>query len=149
MSFIPKEGRAHDLKSLRPLSVTALWWRIMAKHLYRSMAMHIDRHLSDAQWGGRHSRSCVAPALSVKHFFDRANAKEHPAYAVQLDLTKCFNGINIFDSIRITLGVLPRYAVYCIIIMGAHGLDASSRVVLGMAFGSHVEELPKETHLVH
>eukprot|EP00971_Amphidinium_carterae_P238482 4734230-Amphidinium_carterae.1 len=68
-SFLPKQ-QSHLISSQRPITVTALTWRIFARHVYNSIYPAVDPQLHPAQCGARERHSAVDAALAAKRYMD-------------------------------------------------------------------------------
>eukprot|EP00971_Amphidinium_carterae_P351913 6492335-Amphidinium_carterae.1 len=101
VSYIPKCKGQCGISQLRPITVTPQLWRVFARHLNNDIVAKLDSFLHRTQFGARPGRSSVTPALAVRAFADKQKHANQPGYLTQLDIQKCFNGLNVDDGIRI------------------------------------------------
>eukprot|EP00971_Amphidinium_carterae_P050640 996981-Amphidinium_carterae.1 len=99
-SFIPK-NESKQVHCMRPITVTALTWRLFAKHVYQSLGPDLDAHLHSAQCGARLGMGSVEAALAAKKFADLCVHRKCKGHMVQLDVTKCFNGLSTSDALYV------------------------------------------------
>eukprot|EP00971_Amphidinium_carterae_P145415 2881550-Amphidinium_carterae.1 len=97
-SYIPK-GKTTAVQSQRPITVTALTWRLFAKHIASCVGPGIEERLHPAQCGARKGHSSVTSSLMAKKFADMCARDKCAGYLVQLDLAKCFNCLATADGI--------------------------------------------------
>eukprot|EP00971_Amphidinium_carterae_P278034 5519246-Amphidinium_carterae.1 len=131
-SFLPKQ-QSHLISSQRPITVTALTWRIFARHVYNSIYPAVDPQLHPAQCGARERHSAVDAALAAKRYMDVCQHEGSPCFVVQLDITKCFNSMSAHDSLH----VLERFGCpkHLVALLGRHYSLCSTRNKLSPVWG--------------
>eukprot|EP00971_Amphidinium_carterae_P332426 6466583-Amphidinium_carterae.1 len=97
-SFL-KKGATTRVDTLRPITVTALTWRLFAKHVYNVVSPKVEENLHPAQCGARPGYSSVTAALGAKRFADRCSHDKCAGFALQIDLIKCFNNLSATDGV--------------------------------------------------
>eukprot|EP00971_Amphidinium_carterae_P342830 6482263-Amphidinium_carterae.2 len=70
VSFLPKTQGTHKVHQQRPITVTPLMWRILARLINNTLVANLDKHLLSCQHGARPAHSCTKPALKIRGFGD-------------------------------------------------------------------------------
>eukprot|EP00971_Amphidinium_carterae_P114531 2269283-Amphidinium_carterae.1 len=133
-SFL-KKGATSRVDSLRPITVTALTWRLFSKHIYNTVGPAVDSCLHPAQCGARPGHSSVTAALSAKRFSDLCSHDKCAGFALQLDLVKCFNSLSASDGVYL-LGRMGCPSSVCQLLQLHYGAMATRNKLSSVWAGS-------------
>eukprot|EP00971_Amphidinium_carterae_P353015 6492797-Amphidinium_carterae.1 len=101
VSFIPKTEGTIKVHQQRPITVTPLLWRVLARLINGALVDHLDQHLLKCQHGARPAHSCTEPALRIRAFGDLQRHYDKCGHLLQLDVAKCFNNLGTWDGLTI------------------------------------------------
>eukprot|EP00971_Amphidinium_carterae_P272605 5410614-Amphidinium_carterae.2 len=62
VSFLPKSPGTNKVHQQRPITVTPLMWRILARLINNTLVANLDKFLLSCQHGARPAHSCTEPA---------------------------------------------------------------------------------------
>eukprot|EP00971_Amphidinium_carterae_P088854 1758399-Amphidinium_carterae.1 len=101
VSFIPKIRNTNKVHQQRPITVTPLLWRILARLINTALVENLDKFLLTCQHGARPAHSCTEPALRIRSFGDRLRVQGKDGHLLQLDVAKCFNNLGTWHGLTI------------------------------------------------
>ena len=99
--FLPKSDSIPCADQLRPLTIAPSIWRIVSGAFHGKIQSYLEERYADTQCGARVQRSTNDVVAEVRHYVDTQLHAGNEVYALQLDLRKAFNNMNVKHSLQI------------------------------------------------